>query len=57
MANTPDYSWPPMEKRKQIGQRYSRLDGINKSTGRIDEERNDGRRGDQLVQQFQPLSL
>src|SRR5262245_43151925 len=31
--------------------------GINKSTGRVDEERNDCRRGDQLVQQFQPLSL
>src|SRR5258705_9220700 len=30
----PDYSWPPMEKRKQIGQRYSRLDGIYKSTGK-----------------------
>src|SRR5512146_1582056 len=34
MANTPDYSWPPMEKRKVIGQRYKRLDGPAKSTGR-----------------------
>ena len=30
----PDYSWPPMEKRKVIGQRISRADGIVKSTGR-----------------------
>ena len=34
MANTPDYSWPPMEKRKVIGQRFKRLDGPVKSTGR-----------------------
>src|SRR5215831_17772624 len=34
MANTPDYNWPPMEKRKVIGQRYKRLDGPVKSTGR-----------------------
>ncbi len=34
MANTPDYSWPPMEKRKVIGQRFKRLDGPAKSTGR-----------------------
>jgi len=34
MANTPDYSWPPMEKRKMIGQRFKRLDGPVKSTGR-----------------------
>jgi xanthine dehydrogenase YagR molybdenum-binding subunit len=33
MAN-PDYSWPPMEKRKVIGQRFKRLDGPIKSTGR-----------------------
>jgi xanthine dehydrogenase YagR molybdenum-binding subunit len=33
MAN-PDYSWPPMEKRKVIGQRFKRLDGPAKSTGR-----------------------
>jgi xanthine dehydrogenase YagR molybdenum-binding subunit len=34
MANTPDYSWPPMEKRKMIGQRFKRLDGPAKSSGR-----------------------
>jgi len=34
MANTPDYSWPPMEKRKVIGQRFKRLDGPQKSAGR-----------------------
>src|SRR5947208_6182570 len=34
MANTPDYSWPPMEKRKMIGQRFKRLDWPAKSTGR-----------------------
>ena len=34
MANTPDYNWPPMEKRKMIGQRFKRLDGPVKSTGR-----------------------
>jgi xanthine dehydrogenase YagR molybdenum-binding subunit len=34
MANTPDYSWPPMEKRKVIGQRLKRLDGPAKSSGR-----------------------
>ena len=34
MANTPDYSWPPMEKRKVIGQRFKRLDGPAKSSGR-----------------------
>ena len=34
MANTPDYSWPPMEKRKVIGKRFKRLDGPQKSTGR-----------------------
>jgi len=33
MAN-PDYSWPPMEKRKVIGQRFKRLDGPQKSSGR-----------------------
>jgi len=33
MAN-PDYSWPPMEKRKVIGQRFKRLDGPQKSAGR-----------------------
>ncbi len=30
----PDYSWPPMEKRKLIGQRISRVDGMAKSTGK-----------------------
>jgi CO/xanthine dehydrogenase Mo-binding subunit len=27
MANTPDYSWPPMASRKVIGQSIKRLDG------------------------------
>ena len=30
----PDYSWPPMDKRRVIGTRQKRLDGIDKSTGR-----------------------
>ncbi|HLH19508.1 MAG TPA: xanthine dehydrogenase family protein molybdopterin-binding subunit [Bryobacteraceae bacterium] len=34
MANTPDYAWPPMEKRKVIGTSPKRLDGPAKSTGR-----------------------
>jgi xanthine dehydrogenase YagR molybdenum-binding subunit len=34
MANTPDYSWPPIEKRKVIGQRYKRVDGPAKASGR-----------------------
>src|SRR5438132_4912890 len=34
MANTPDYSYPPMDKRKVIGQRFKRLDGPAKSSGR-----------------------
>jgi xanthine dehydrogenase YagR molybdenum-binding subunit len=34
MANTPDYSWPPMEKRKVIGQRIRRVDGPQKASGR-----------------------
>jgi len=29
-----DYKWPPMSTRKAIGQRVSRLDGIEKSSGR-----------------------
>lgn len=29
-----DYSWPPMEERRVIGKRISRLDGIAKSTGK-----------------------
>jgi len=34
MANTPDYSWPPMEARKVIGQRVKRMDGPAKASGR-----------------------
>jgi len=34
MANTPDYSWPPVEKRKIIGKPYKRLDGPMKASGR-----------------------
>jgi xanthine dehydrogenase YagR molybdenum-binding subunit len=34
MANTPDYSWPPMETRKVIGKPYKRLDGPQKASGR-----------------------
>ncbi len=34
MASAPDYSWPPMEKRKLIGKPIKRLDGPQKSTGR-----------------------
>ncbi|MFY9727063.1 MAG: xanthine dehydrogenase family protein molybdopterin-binding subunit [Bryobacteraceae bacterium] len=34
MANTPDYSWPPMEARKAIGQSPKRLDGPAKASGR-----------------------
>ena len=34
MANTPDYSWPPMDKRKVIGTSPRRVDGPVKSTGR-----------------------
>src|SRR5947209_2041054 len=34
MANTPDYSWPPMEKRKVIGTSPKRLDAPQKSAGR-----------------------
>ena len=30
----PDYQWPPMGKRRIMGQRLSRLDGPDKSTGR-----------------------
>ena len=29
----PDYSWPPMDKRRVMGKRLNRLDGIVKSTG------------------------
>jgi len=34
MANTPDYSWPPMESRKIIGTSPKRLDGPQKASGR-----------------------
>ncbi|MBZ5620866.1 MAG: xanthine dehydrogenase family protein molybdopterin-binding subunit [Acidobacteriia bacterium] len=34
MANTPDYSWPPMEKRKVMGTSPKRVDGPVKSSGR-----------------------
>src|SRR4051812_32235999 len=30
----PDYSWPPMEKRKVMGKRISRVDGIAKASGK-----------------------
>jgi len=30
----PEYSWPPMDKRRVIGKRISRLDGIAKASGR-----------------------
>ena len=32
--NTPNYAWPPMEKRRVIGKATKRLDGPMKSTGR-----------------------
>jgi len=34
MANTPDYSWPPMDQRKVIGKPFKRLDGPQKAAGR-----------------------
>jgi xanthine dehydrogenase YagR molybdenum-binding subunit len=34
MANTPDYSWPPMNTRKVIGKPIKRLDGAQKAAGR-----------------------
>lgn len=34
MANTPDYSWPPMDSRAQMGKPYKRLDGPLKASGR-----------------------
>ncbi len=30
----PEYKWPPMEKRRVVGKRISRLDGIAKSSGK-----------------------
>src|SRR5579872_5106942 len=32
--NTPNYTWPPMEKRRVMGKATKRLDGPNKSSGR-----------------------
>ena len=34
MPNANDYHWPPMEKRKVMGKRISRLDGLPKASGR-----------------------
>src|ERR1039457_7508632 len=34
MANTPDYSWPPMDARKVIGTSPKRVDGPIKAAGR-----------------------
>jgi len=34
MPNTPDYSWPAPEKRRVIGKRQLRLDGVAKASGR-----------------------
>src|SRR5579859_1449566 len=34
MPDTPNYSWPPMEKRRVIGKATKRVDGANKSSGR-----------------------
>ena len=34
MADTPNYSWPPMESRKVMGTRPKRVDGPMKSSGR-----------------------
>ncbi len=33
MPNATDYHWPPMDKRRVMGKRLDRLDGIAKSTG------------------------
>ena len=30
---TPNYSWPPMEKRRVMGKRHKRLDGPVKASG------------------------
>ena len=32
--NTPNYSWPPMDKRRVMGKPTKRLDGPMKSSGR-----------------------
>jgi xanthine dehydrogenase YagR molybdenum-binding subunit len=34
MAETPDYSWPAQDRRRVIGKRTSRLDGLVKASGR-----------------------
>jgi xanthine dehydrogenase YagR molybdenum-binding subunit len=34
MADTPNYSWPPMDQRKVMGKPYKRLDGPQKASGR-----------------------
>src|ERR1700704_821205 len=34
MPSTPDYHWPPMDKRRVMGKRLNRLDGVAKSSGR-----------------------
>jgi xanthine dehydrogenase YagR molybdenum-binding subunit len=34
MPNTPDYAWPPMDKRKVMGTSPKRLDGPQKASGR-----------------------
>jgi len=34
MPNANDYHWPPMEKRKVMGKRINRLDGLPKASGR-----------------------
>ena len=34
MPDTPDYSWPPMDKRRVMGKRHTRMDGRLKATGR-----------------------
>jgi xanthine dehydrogenase YagR molybdenum-binding subunit len=34
MPDTPNYSWPPMDKRRVMGKPTKRVDGANKATGR-----------------------
>jgi len=34
MPDTPNYSWPPMEKRRVLGKATKRVDGPNKAAGR-----------------------
>lgn len=33
MPETPNYAWPPMDSRRVLGKRISRLDGVAKSSG------------------------